>query len=117
MYIKDLKSDKILDDKVDNCTGGSTWANDNQTLFYTLKNETTLRSEAVYRHKIGTSSSEDVLVFEEKDDTFGVGVYKTKSKKYLVISSYSTLTTEYQILDANTPDGSFKVFQARTRGL
>ena len=117
LYIKDLKSDKILEDKVDNCTGGSTWANDNQTLFYTLKNETTLRSEAVYRHKLGTSSSEDVLVFEEKDDTFGVGVYKTKSKKYLVISSYSTLTTEYQILDANTPDGSFKVFQARTRGL
>jgi len=49
LYIKDLKSNKILEDKVDNCTGGSTWANDNQTLFYTLKNETTLRSEAIYK--------------------------------------------------------------------
>ena len=57
------------------------------------------------------------MVFEEKDDTFGVGVYKTKSKKYLVISSYSTLTTEYPILNANTPDDRFKVFQPRTRGL
>ncbi|MGB0186121.1 MAG: S9 family peptidase [Flavobacteriaceae bacterium] len=117
LYIKDLKTNSILDDKVWNTTGGSTWANDNKTLFYTLKNETTLRSEAIYKHKLGTDSSGDELVFEEKDDTFGVGIYKTKSRKYLVISSYSTLTTEYQILNANTPDDAFKVFQPRTRGL
>ena len=117
LYIKDLKTNSILDDKVWNTTGGSTWANDNKTLFYTLKNETTLRSEAIYKHKIGADSSDDVLVFEEKDDTFSVGIYKTKSRKYLVISSYSTLTSEYQILNANTPDDRFKVFQKRTRGL
>ena len=117
LHIKDLKTNTILEDKVDNCTGSSTWANDNMTLFYTLKNETTLRSEAIYKHKLGTNSNDDQLVYEEKDDTFGVGVYKTKSKKYLVISSYSTLTTEYQILNANTPDKKFKVFQPRTRGL
>ena len=117
LHIKDLKTNTILGDKVDNCTGSSTWANDNKTLFYTLKNEITLRSEAIYKHKLGTNSDDDQLVFEEKDDTFGVGVYKTKSKKYLVISSYSTLTTEYQILNANTPDKKFKVFQPRTRGL
>ncbi len=117
LHIKDLKTNSILDDKVWNTTGGSTWANDNKTLFYTLKNETTLRSEAIYKHKLGTDSSGDELVFEEKDDTFGVGIYKTKSRKYLVISSYSTLTTEYQILNANTPDDAFKVFQPRTRGL
>jgi oligopeptidase B len=117
LHIKDLKTNTILKDKVDNCTGGSTWANDNRTLFYTLKNKTTLRSEAIYKHKLGSDSKEDQLVFEEKDDTFGVGVYKTKSKEFLVISSYSTLTTEFQILNANTPDGKFKVFQPRTRGL
>ena len=117
LHIKDLSTNTILEDKVDNCTGSSTWANDNKTLFYTLKNKTTLRSEAIYKHKLGADSKDDQLVFEEKDDTFGVGVYKTKSKKYLVISSYSTLTTEYQILNANTPDDRFKVFQPRTRGL
>ena len=117
LHIKDLKTNSILDDKVWNTTGGSTWANDNKTLFYTLKNETTLRSEAIYKHKLGADSSDDKLVFEETDDTFGVGIYKTKSRKYLVISSYSTLTTEYQILNANTPDDAFKVFQPRTRGL
>lgn len=117
LYIKNLKSDKIYKEKISNTTGSSTWANDNKTLFYTLKNETTLRSEAIYKHKLDTNSADDKLVFEEKDDTFGVGIYKTKSTKYLVISSYSTLTTEYQILNANNPDGVFKVFQPRTRGL
>jgi oligopeptidase B len=117
LYIKDLKTNNILEDKVNNSTGTSTWANDNKTLFYTLQNETTLRSEAIYKHTIGSNTKDDALVYEEKDDTFGVGVYKTKSKKYLVISSYSTLTTEYQILNADTPNQPFKVFQPRTRGL
>lgn len=117
LYIKNLKTNKILEDKVSNSTGSSTWANDNKTLFYTLQNKTTLRSEAIYKHTIGSNTKDDALVYEEKDDTFGVGVYKTKSKKYLVISSYSTLTTEYQILNADTPNQSFKVFQPRTRGL
>ena len=117
LHVKDLKTNTVFPNKVSNTTGGSTWANDNNTLFYTLKNETTLRSEAIYKHKLGTDSKDDVLVFEEKDDTFSVGVYKTKSKKFLVISSYSTLTTEFQILKADTPDGKFKIFQPRTRGL
>ena len=117
LRIKDLKSNKVFKEEIWNTTGSSTWANDNKTLFYSLKDETTLRSEAIYKHRLNTNPENDELVFEEKDDTFGVGVYKTKSQKYLVISSYSTLTTEYQILNANNPDGIFKVFQARTRGL
>jgi len=117
LQVKDLKSDKILNDKVTNCTGASTWANDNKTLFYTLKNKTTLRPEAIYKHTLGATAASDVLVFEEKDDTFGVGIYKSKSKKYLIISSISTLSTEYQILDANIPNDNFKVFQSRTKGL
>ena len=117
LHIKDLKTNEILKDEISNTTGGSTWANDNKTLFYTLKDETTLRSEAIYKHRLNTDPKSDELIYEETDDTFGVSVYKTKSKKYLVIASYSTLTTEYQILNADTPDGDFKVFQVRTRGL
>ena len=117
LHIKDLKTNKVFKDEIANTTGGSTWANDNKTLFYTLKDETTLRSEAIYKHRLDTDPKLDVLIYEEMDDTFGVSVYKTKSKKYLVIGSYSTLTTEYQILNADTPDGDFKIFQARTRGL
>ena len=117
LHIKDLKTNTVLKDEISNTTGGSTWANDNKTLFYTKKDETTLRSEAIYKHRLNTDQKSDELIYEETDDTFGVSVFKTKSKKYLVIVSYSTLTTEYQILNANTPDGDFKVFQPRTRGL
>ena len=117
LHIKDLKTNTVLKDEISNTTGGSTWANDNKTLFYTKKDETTLRSEAIYKHRLNTDQKSDELIYEETDDTFGVSVYKTKSKKYLVIVIYSTLTTEYQILNANTPDGDFKVFQPRTRGL
>ena len=62
-------------------------------------------------------SSKDILIYTEEDETFGTYVYKTKSDKFLVIGSYSTLTSEFQILDANTPDAKFKIFQSRTRGL
>ena len=117
LHIKDLKTNTIFKEEISNTTGGSTWANDNTTLFYTLKDETTLRSEAIYKHKLNTDPKLDTLVFEETDDTFGVSVYKTKSNAYLVIGSYSTLTSEFQILNANTPDGDFKVFQPRIRGL
>jgi oligopeptidase B len=66
---------------------------------------------------LGANSADDVLVFEEKDDTFNVDVSKEKSKKYIVISSSSTLTTEYRTLLADNPDGKFSVFQKRVRGL
>ena len=69
------------------------------------------------KHTIGTESSEDVLVYEEKDETFGCSVYKTKSKDYLIISSYQTMSTEYRFLDANNPGGEWKVIQNREEGL
>ncbi|TDI72313.1 MAG: S9 family peptidase [Bacteroidetes bacterium] len=117
LYIKNLETGEILSDSITLTTGDSTWANDNKTLFYTRKDEQTLRSNKIYKHKLGHESSKDVLIYTEEDETFGTYVYKTKSDKYLVIGSYSTLTSEFQILDANTPDAKFKIFQSRTRGL
>lgn len=117
IQIKNLETGEIYPQKIEMTTGGSTWANDNQTLFYTRKDEQTLRSDKIYRHSFGTNPLEDVMVFNEEDDTFGTFVYKTKSNEYLVIGSVSTLTTEYQILNANTPKESFKVFSSRQRGL
>ena len=117
IQIKNLETGEILSDTIENTTGGSVWANDNQTIFYTTKDPVTLRSDKVYRHKIGTDSKEDVLVFEEKDDTYSVFIYKEKSKKYIVIGSQSTMTTEYQYVLADTPEANFTIFQKRTRGL
>lgn len=117
IQIKNLETGEILPVKLENTTGGSTWAGDNKTLFYTRKDAQTLRSDKIYKHTLGTEAAADVMVFHEKDDTFGTFVYKEKSKKYLVIGSSSTLTSEYQILDAKNPNGEFKIFQKRTRGL
>ena len=117
MQVKDLETGKLLADKIENVDGGGVWANDNKTFFYVTQDKKTLRSDKVYRHQIGTADKKDPLVFEEKDDTFNVSIGKEKSKKYIVIESGSTLTTEYQTLLTDNPLGEFKVFQPRIRGL
>lgn len=117
IQIKNLETGEILPVKLENTTGGSTWAGDNKTLFYTRKDAQTLRSDKIYKHTLGTDASADSMVFHEKDDTFNTFVYKEKSKKYLVIGSSSTLTSEYQILESKNPNGEFRIFQKRTRGL
>ncbi len=115
IHIKDLLTDEVLKDQMNNTTGSSTWANDSQTIYYTRKDQTTLRANQIYRHELGTENDE--LIFEEGDETFGVTVYKTKSRKYIIIACYSTLTNEYHYLSADEPKGKFKLFQERIRGL
>jgi oligopeptidase B len=117
IYFKDLKTGEILSDKLENTTGSVTWANDNTTIFYTTKDIKTLRSNKIYKHVLGTSQADDMLVFEEKDDTFSCGIYKSKSKKYLLIWSSQTLSTELRFLNANTPNGTWKIIQPREKDL
>ncbi|WP_221420217.1 S9 family peptidase [Fulvivirga sp. M361] len=116
IYVKNLETGEQLDLAISNTTGGSTWANDNETLFYTRKDAETLRSNQVFKHKLGSANLGE-LIFEEKDETFYTGIYKTKSDEFLVIWSGSTLTNDYRILNANTPDEEFKPFSPRERGL
>jgi oligopeptidase B len=117
VYVKDLRTGKLVEEPVPNTEGQVTWANDNKTYFYTRKDSVTLRSRWIIRHKVGVTYKNDPIVSEEADETFYTGIYKTKSKKYLVIWAGSTLTNHYQILDANTPEGKFKEFTSRERGL
>lgn len=117
IYVKDQATGKLIEEPIVNTTGGITWANDNKTFFYTRMDSVTLLPRWIVKHKLGTSPSQDVVVYEEKDDTFYTYIYKTKSNKYLVIGGQSTLTNDYQILDANTPDGKWKNFTPRERGL
>lgn len=115
--IKNLETGKIYKDIIENTTGGSVWANDNKTLFYAKKDPVTLRSSKIYKHTLGSDASLDELVYEEKDDTFGAFVTKSKSKDYIIIGSYSTVSTEYHVLDANNPDGELQIIQPRERDL
>jgi oligopeptidase B len=117
IQIKNLETNEILKDKIENVTGSAVWANDNKTIFYSDQDEKTLRSDKIFKHKLGSKQADDELVYFEKDETFNVEIAKSKSRKYLAIESGSTLTTEYQILDADNPDGEFKIFQKRVRGL
>ena len=117
IQIKNLETNKILKDKIENADGSAVWANDNATIFYVTQDKKTLRSDKVYKHRINDLSKNDVLVYHEKDDTFNVGINKSKSNKYIAIESGSTLTSEYSILLADNPDGKFKIFQKRVRGL
>ena len=115
LYIKDLTTGKLLSDKIENTTGGAVWANDNKTIFYTKKDPQTLRSFQIYKHVVGTDQSKDDLVFEETDDTFSCGISKSKSNDYLFISSYQTLSTEFRFLEANDPNGEWKIVQPREK--
>ncbi len=117
IQIKNLETGEIFSDKIENTTGSAVWANDNKTMFYTKKDPTTLRSDKIYKHKFGADSSADSLIFHEEDDTFGTFVYKSKSKKYIIIGSFSTLANEYQVLKADSPDEPFKMFSPRASGL
>lgn len=117
IHIKNLETGEIYKERIENTTGNATWAKDNKTLFYANKDEQTLRSEKIYKHKLGEDVANDTVVFHEEDETFVTFVYKSKSKKYIIIGSYSTLTMEYRILEADNPDGEFRVFQERVRGL
>jgi oligopeptidase B len=113
---KDLQTGEMLEDIIPNTTGRAVWANDNKTLFYSVKDDA-LRSYKIFRHTLGTNAADDIEIFHEEDETFGTFVYKTKSDKYIIIGSYQTLSSEFRILDANNPNGQFKMFQPRERNL
>ena len=117
LKVKDLITGEIFDTSITNSTGGSAWAKDNEHFFYTLKNPETLRSEAIYRHTFSNLKAESELVFKEEDDTFSCYVTTSKSEDYIFIGSYSTLSTEFQFINADEPLSSFKIVQERKKDL
>ncbi|WP_320018055.1 S9 family peptidase [Labilibaculum manganireducens] len=114
---KSLVDDKIYADEIVNTTGGITWASDNKTVFYTVKHPETLLPYKVLKHVLGTPVEKDELVYEEKDNTFYTFCYKTKSRKYIIIGSTSTLSAEYRYIDASKPNSEFSIFQPREKDL
>lgn len=116
LRFKDLETGILMDDEIPNTTGSAVWAGDNKTVFYTMK-DSSLRSYKIFTHILGTPVSQDKEVYHEEDETYGTFVYKTKSDKYIIIGSSSTMAQEYRFLDADKPAGTFKVIQPRERGL
>ena len=113
IHFKNLSTGNVLKQTIPNTTGSAAWANDNKTVFYTSKNKTTLLSEKIYRHKIGSEPTKDVLVYKEDDIEYYTGVYRSKSGKYIIIWNNSTLVSDYHILSADNPNGNFANFTPR----
>ncbi len=112
VFVKDLETEKLVGEPIENTSGNVVWASDNKTLFYGVKDDT-LRPCKIMRHRLGTTPKDDVTVFEETDETFVTYISKTKSRKYLIINSESTLSSECRILESDQPEGEFRVFQPR----
>jgi len=112
IHFKDLATGEIFEENIPNTTGGSVWANDNKTLYYTVK-DNTLRPHKIFKHILRTDPANDVEIYHESDYTFGTYVYKSKSDKYIIIGSESTLSSEYRYLDADSPEGDFTIFNPR----
>jgi len=116
IHFKNLAAGKILDDAIPNTTGEAAWTNDNQTVFYALKDDA-LRPYKIMKHRLGKLTAEDAEIFYETDNTFNLSVFNSRSKKYVFIASRSTLSTEYRFLDTDQPDGVFTIIQPREKNL
>jgi oligopeptidase B len=118
LKFKNLLTGETLEDQIENTEGGSyAWAADNKTIFYLKKDTDTLLAFQVWRHELGTPTTQDVLMYEEHDNQFYMGLGRTKSKKYVAIASEQNgVASEYLLLNANEPTGDFKTFFARQRG-
>lgn len=114
---KNLETGSYLEDQLSNAEPGGAWANDSKTYFYTTKNKVSLLSEKIYRHILGSAPDKDKLMYQEKDPSFYIGVYKSKSDDYVIIYNHSTLANDYHILNANTPNGDFRQFTPREEAM
>ena len=113
---KNLRTGAMLPEVLPGAIGGLAWAEDNRTIFYTKADPVSVRPYQVWRHKLGTPASSDQMVYEDKDETYYVGVFTTKSRAYVMIQSSQTMATEYSYVRADQPDQPFKILIPRERG-
>ena len=117
LRFRDLGTGDHLADEITEITGQAEWFNDGKTLIYTRQDPITLRSYQVWRHVLGSDPTDDVLVFQEDDETFSVYIEKTESDRFILIQSDHTLSTEYHLIDADDPMAEPVVVAPRERGV
>lgn len=113
LHFKDLESGKTLDDKAERVTSVA-WANDNKTVFYVTEDQTTKRSDRLFRHALGGKAEE---LFNEKDELYGISIDVTRDMAYLILDSGSFETSEQYLLDANRPQGTFTSYLKRKENI
>jgi oligopeptidase B len=117
IFVKNLETGETFKEHIVNTQGDPCWANDNKTFFYTAKNPETLLSEKIKRHSLGSDVSADPVVYEEKDKSNYIGVYKSKNDQFIFIRSQATMSSEWRWIKANQPVDAFTVFQPRMKNV
>ena len=110
---KNLDTQEFLEDQIPEVTGNFVWAADQRSIFYSKQDHETLRSFQIYKHILGSPTSTDLLVYEELDEEFSCMVHKTKSEKFILIHSESTISSEVRFIPADQPTAAFQILQAR----
>lgn len=116
MKVKNIETGEMLSENIKNTSGAAVWANDNEHFFYVVQEEGTLRDYRVYRHKLGDDPKNDMIVFEEKDEEYTVGIGKSKSGKYIFIASSQSISDEYRFIDADNPLSDPELIIPRKKG-
>ena len=114
LRVKNLETGETLADAIPGTAGYGVWADDNKTFFYIENDPETLLSTKVKKHVLGTDPKDDVLVYEETDDTFYMGVGRTRDDQFIVIGLDSTVSNETRYTSAAAP-GAFQVLAPRAR--
>jgi oligopeptidase B len=117
IHVKNIETGEILNDAMYPASPAVVWANDNKTLFYTANNPETLLSEKIKKHVLGTNSNDDKVVYKERDKSNYLYLTKLRSKKYIVVTSSATMSTEVHYLNADKPNDTFKVIQPRMKDI
>ena len=116
LFVKDLETGEIVDGPIENTYYSVAWANDNKTLFYNRVDDAT-RPHQLWRHVVGTDPSQDVLVYEEKDERFFLGINRSRSDRHLLLNLMSAVTSEWRYLSADDPTGEFRVIKPREQNV
>ncbi len=116
LKVKNTVTDEILPDEINNFDGRATWALDNKTFFYTTQDEA-LRPYRLWRHALGTSQDDDVMLYEEPGERMNVYAFSTRDEKYILMGLFTIGMSEYYYLPADDPNGKFKLFAKRQDGI
>ena len=112
IYLRDLRTGKNEKDVIENTSGSVTWSLDNKSFFYS-KLDKYHRPRQIFKHVIGTSSNQDQLIFEEKDETFTCGIGITSDEKYFIIGTSDHITTEEYFFPTDAKEINLTLFQKR----
>ena len=115
LKFKDIESDLVYKNSIENTSGDMAWSADGKYLFYVLRDEETLLPYKLFRHEIGTSQEKDTLVYEEKDTTFYLSVGNTRSMDYVEINISSSTSSEVRLIKSSNPEMDPEIFLIREK--